>query len=65
MNHVESIQQLGCWFYMGFWVVIYNRRNWWLKIYIKTSEGASFRLNKYMSRTRVEVILPSIFYTNI
>ena len=42
---------------MGFWVGFFNRRNWWSTAKPKMSGGAPFRLNKYVSRTRFEVIL--------
>ena len=29
MDPGEFIWWLGCWFYMGCWVGITNRRNWW------------------------------------
>ena len=38
----EFIRRLGCWFYMGFWVRISNRINWWLKTEATISEDASF-----------------------
>ena len=55
---------MGCWFYIGFWVGIYNRRYWWSTAETTMSEGAPFRLNMYMSRTRFEGILPFLFYTD-
>ena len=47
---------------MGFWVRISNRRNWWSTEEPKNSEGAPFKLNKYMSRKIFEGILPSLCY---
>ena len=64
MDLGELIRCLGCWFYMCFWVIIINRRNWWSTVEPKISEGVPFRLNKYMSRNRFEVILLSLRYTN-
>ena len=48
MNLEEFIPWLGCWFYMGCWVRISNRGNWWLTTELNMSEGDSFRINKYM-----------------
>ena len=58
----EFIRWLGCWFYMGFWVRIPNRSNWWSTAEPKISIGAPFRLNKYMSSTRFEGIIGYICY---
>ena len=49
---------------MGCWVIISSRRNWWTKIEPNMSEGVPLGLNQYMSRTRFEVILLSICYTD-
>ena len=59
----EFIQCLVCWFYMGFWVEILNRRNWWSTAELTISGGAPFGLNKYMSSNRFESILESLSYT--
>ena len=58
----EFIRCLGCWFYMGCWVEISNRSNWWSTAEPTISGGAPFRLNNYMSRTRFDGILVSIRY---
>ena len=34
----EFIRWLGCWLYMGFWVRILNRRNWWSTVESKIME---------------------------
>ena len=47
---------------MGCRVGISNRRNWWSTVEPTMSEGATFRLNKYISSTRFEVILSSLRY---
>ena len=44
----ELIWWIGCWFYMGFWVGIYNRRKWWFTTEPNMSEVAPFRINNYM-----------------
>ena len=62
MDFGKFIQWLGCQFYMDFWVVIMNRRNWWSTAEPKISGGAPYRLNKYFSGTRFEVILGSLRY---
>ena len=49
---------------MGCWVGISNRRKWWSTAEPKMSGGATFRLSKYMSRTRFEGILGSLNYTD-
>ena len=63
MDAVELIQCLGFWNYMGLWVGISTRKNWWLTTDPNMSEGAPFRMNNYMSRKRFEVTLLSIFMT--
>ena len=57
----EFIRWLGCWFYMGFWVVISNRRNGWSTTEPTMSEGVPI-IKKYMLRTRFEVTLSSLRY---
>ena len=51
---------MGFWFYMGCWVRILNRRNWWSTAEPKMFEGAPFILDKYMSSARFEGILSSL-----
>ena len=63
MEPVEFIRRLGCWFYMGFWVVISNSRNWWLTVEPKMSGGTPLRINKYMTSTGFEGILVYLRYT--
>ena len=65
MDPGEFIWWLGCWLYMGCCVQIYSRRNWRSTSEPKMSEGAPFRLNKYMSRMMFEGILLSLRYTDI
>ena len=60
----EFIQWLGCWFYMGCWVIIYNISKWWSMAEPTMNEGAPFRINIYMSRKISEVILSSLGYTD-
>ena len=43
MESGEFIRWLGCWFYMGCWVGILNKRNWWSTAEPKISGGAPFR----------------------
>ena len=62
MDLGKFIWWLGCWFYVGCWVGILNRRNWWSTVEPKMSGGAHFRLNKYMSRIRFEGILGYLRY---
>ena len=64
MDLGEFIRWMGCWFYMGFWFGINNRRNWWSTAEPTMSGGAPFRINKYMSRNRFEGILGSLRYTD-
>ena len=64
MDLGEFIWWLGCWFYMGCWVRMLNRRSWWSTPEPKIDGGTPFRLNKYMSRTRFEGILGSLHYTD-
>ena len=64
MDLGEFIIWLGCWFYISCWVGISIQRNWWSTSEPKISEGAPFRINKYMSRTRFEGILSSLCYTD-
>ena len=64
MDLREFIRWMGCWFYMGFWVRISKRRNWWSTADLKMSGGAPLRLNKYMSRTNFEGIHVSLRYTD-
>ena len=64
MDPGEPIQWIVCFFYMGCWVIISNRRNWCSTVDPTMSEGSSFRLNNYMSRMRFEGILLSLRYTN-
>ena len=63
MDLGEFIRWPRCWFYMGCWVGIQNRRNWWSTADMTLSGGAPFRLNKYMSRNWFDVIPGSIRYT--
>ena len=62
MKPGEFIRWLGCWFYMGFWVRILNRKNLWSTADPTMSQDAPFRLNTYMSSTRFEGILGSLRY---
>ena len=62
MEPGEIIWWFGCWFCMGFWVIIYNGRNWCSTAKTTMSEGAIFIINKYMSRTKFEGILFSLRY---
>ena len=55
------IQWIGCWVYIGFWVIISNRRNWWSTADPNMSDGSPFRINNYMSRMRFEAILLSLY----
>ena len=64
MDPGEFICWLGFWFYMGCWVGISNRKNWWSTSEPKFSEDAPFRPNKYMSSTTFEGILGSLRYTD-
>ena len=64
MDLGELIRWILCWFYMCYWVGILNSRNWWSTAKPKMSEGAPFKLNKYMSRMRFEVILSPLSYTD-
>ena len=64
MDPGKFIHCLGCWFYMSLWVRVSNRRNWWSTTKLKMSEGVPFRLNNYMSRTRLEGILGYLRYTD-
>ena len=50
MDLVEFILCIECCFYVGFWVGIYNRRDYWSTKYPNMSEGVPFILNNYMSR---------------
>ena len=59
----EFIQWLGFCLYVGCWIGIPNRSNWWSTAEPKMSRGAPFRINKYMSRNRFEEILGFISYT--
>ena len=52
MDLGEFTQWMGCWFYMGFWVGILNRKNWWSTVDLTMTGVAPFRLNNYVSRTR-------------
>ena len=63
MDLGEFIRWLGCWFYMGCWVVISKRMNCWSTGEPTMSESAPFRLNTYKSRTIFEVTLGYIRYT--
>ena len=54
MDLGEIIWWLGCWLYMACWVRVLNKTNSRSTADPKMSEGATFRLNKYMSRTRFE-----------
>ena len=49
---------------MGCWVGIFNRRNWWSTAEPIISEGATFRIDNYVPRTRFEGILGSLRYTD-
>ena len=62
MDLGEFILWLGCWLYMGFWVVVTNRRNGCSAAEPKMSVGDPFMFNKYISRTRFELILGYIHY---
>ena len=62
MDPEKFTRWLVCWFYMGCWVRIMNRRNWWSIVEPTISGGAPFILNKYMSRTGFEIILVSLCY---
>ena len=53
---------MGCWFYMGCWVRITNRRNWLSTVDMKLSGGTTFIFKKYMPRTRFKSILGSLHY---
>ena len=64
MNFGEFIWWIGCWFYMGCWVEILSSRNWWSTAGPTMSEGAPFRLNKYMLSNMFEVIRGYLFYTD-
>ena len=57
MDHGELTRWLRCCFYMGFWVIISNRRNRWSRAEMKMSVGAPIRLKKYMSSTMFQGIL--------
>ena len=62
MKPGEFIWWLGCWFYMGFWVRIFNRWKWWSIAEPKISGGAPFRLDNYMSSNSFEEILGYLSY---
>ena len=49
---------------MGFWVRILNMSNWRSTAKPKMSQGAPFRLKKYMSSTRFEGIFLLPRYTD-
>ena len=65
MDPGEFILWIGYYFHMGLWVRIPNRRNLCLTAEPNMSEGVTFKLNKYLSRTRFEGIILSLCYTNI
>ena len=60
----EFIRCLVCWFYMGCWDIISNRRNWWSSSESTMSKCAPFRNNMYMSRTSFVGILGPLRYTD-
>ena len=62
MDPGEFIKWIGCWVYMGYWDGISNRKKWWSTPEPTISEGASLRINKYISRKIFEGILSSIRY---
>ena len=64
METEKFIWWLVCWFYMGCWVKIFNRRNWWSTSDPTMSEGDTFRINKYMPSARFEGIKGSLHYTD-
>ena len=47
----ELFWWMGCWFYMGCWSGILNRRNCWSTVELTIPGVDPFRLNKYISRT--------------
>ena len=64
MDPVEFIRWMVYWLYMGCWVRISNRRNWWSTSNPTMSVGAPFILNKYIPRTRFEGVLGSLHCTD-
>ena len=64
MDLGEFICWLGCCFYMACWVGIPTRKDWWSVSEPSISQGAPFRLGRYMSRGRFDQILSSLRYTN-
>ena len=65
MSFGEFLRFIGCWLMMSCYEGITNRRDWWSTKTISMHEGAPFRLNEWMSRSRFEEILRYLQYTNM
>ena len=64
MDLGEFIWWMGHWLYMGCWVRINNKRNWWSTTEAKMYVPATSILNKFMSTNRFEGILGYLNYTD-
>jgi len=64
MDLSEMVRWIGCWFYMGCWNGIQNRKQWWSVKERDMFQGAPFRLHDYMSRRRFDQILAALSYTD-
>ncbi|EED93204.1 predicted protein [Thalassiosira pseudonana CCMP1335] len=59
----EFYRWLGCRFFMACFVGVCSNENWWSQKPIDQFDGAPFRLNDVMSRSRFRVIDAAIRYT--
>lgn len=56
---------LGCLFFMACHPGVEERDSWWSTKPVTPNEGAPFRLNSYMARSRFKGIMQSLRYTNM